>query len=387
MASDADPETPANELIKLLVEQATEHVLILLDTRGVITHWLGAAETIFGYRAIEVVGKRHSVLFTPEDVEQGAPDKELAIANAGAPAEDDRWMQRKDGVRFWATGVLQALRSAQGQAIGYSKVLRNRTDLKGRLEHLEREVESLQAAEQRKNVFISTLAHELRSPLSSLVTAAEILKLNLQETEDAAFAMAVVQRQLDAMRRLIDDLLDITRLSVGKVKLEFKDVSLSDVLKAAVEVCRPLIDDRTHNLHLIMGQQPVIVRADSVRLQQVFVNLIQNAGKYTQYGGDIWIKLLLDGQEAVVKVEDTGVGISPELLPRIFDLFTQAEFADRSKEGLGIGLSVVKDITRLHGGSVTVRSDGVGKGSEFSVRLPLSGPKAKRPDRPAGDDR
>jgi two-component system CheB/CheR fusion protein len=371
------------DLVQLLLEQATEHALIMLDKRGRIVHWLGGAETIFGYAASEVAGKHHSMLFGPEDVVQGAPEKELTIADSGAPAEDDRWMRRKDGVRFWATGVLQAIRSADGAIIGYGKVLRNRTDLRARLEYLENEVEGLRAAEHRKNGFISTLAHELRNPLSSLVVAVEILQRNLQDSEDVAFAVAVVQRQVDMLRRLVDDLLDITRLSVGKVKLELIEVSLDGILKAAVETCRPFIDDRTHELHLIMGKQPVTVRADAMRLQQVFVNLIQNAVKFTEYGGDIWVKLLLDGKEAVVKVEDTGIGISPELLPRIFDLFTQDEFSGgRGKGGLGIGLSVVRDITRLHGGSVTVRSDGVGKGSEFTVRLPLAGPDADRPDSP-----
>jgi PAS domain S-box-containing protein len=376
------PNTALDESLWLLLEQTTEHALIILDPQGTILHWLGGAETVFGYSAAEVVGRHFRMLFSPEDVAQGAPEKELVIADSGAPAEDDRWMRRKDGGRFWATGVLQAIR-CDGEVIAYGKMLRNRTDLRSRLEQLEKEVEGLKATEQRKNGFISTLAHELRNPLSSLAMAAEILRCSVHESEDAAFAMGALERQLDAMRRMVDDLLDITRLSIGRVKLDLEEVCLDEILNAAVETCRPLIDDRTHELHLILGEQPVTVRADAVRLQQVFVNLIQNAAKYTQYGGNIWVKLLLDGREAVVKVEDTGIGISPELLPRIFDLFTQAEFTGRrDKEGLGIGLSVVRDITRLHGGAVTVRSDGVGKGSEFTVRLPLAGPGAKRPDSP-----
>lgn len=278
------------------------------------------------------------------------------------------------------------MRSSDGAVIGYGKVLRNRTDLKGQIESLENEIRTLKHAEERKNSFISTLAHELRSPLSSLTSAAELLKFELRNTQDAAFAMSVVQRQIDSMRRLVDDLLDITRISVGKIKLDVREVALGEILKAAIETCRPLIDDRTHELHLILGKEPVIVPADAARLQQVFVNLIQNAAKYTEYGGNIWVKQLVEGREAVVKVEDTGIGISADLLPRIFDMFTQAEFAmDGGAEGLGIGLSVVRDITRLHGGTVTVRSDGIGKGSEFTVRLPLAGESAKRPDSPVVD--
>ncbi|HEX6962518.1 MAG TPA: PAS domain-containing sensor histidine kinase [Lacipirellula sp.] len=374
-----------DELLQMLEQQATEYALMILDPEGRIIHWLAGAETIFGYAASEVIGQQHSMLFASEDIEQGAPQKELAIADSGSPAEDDRWMRRKDGLRFWANGVLQAMRSPEGAIIGYGKMLRNRTDLKGHIESLENEIRTLKHADERKNGFISTLAHELRNPLSSLTNAAELLKAELRDTQDAAFAMAIILRQMDAMRRLVDDLLDITRISTGKVKLELRDMALEDVLKAAVETCRPLIDDRTHELHLILGKEPVIVRADPARLQQVFVNLIQNAAKYTEYGGIIWVKLLVEGREAVVKIEDTGIGISPELLPRIFDMFTQAEFAERESGGLGIGLSVVRDITRLHGGAVTVRSDGIGKGSEFTVRLPLAGTSAKRPDSPARD--
>jgi two-component system CheB/CheR fusion protein len=270
------------------------------------------------------------MLFSPEDVEARAPDKELEIALSGAPAEDDRWMLRKDRQRFWATGILQAIRDSDGAILGFGKVLRNRTDLKGQLESLENEVRSLRRAEKRKNNFISTLSHELRNPLASLFTAVELLtKASDAADDEASFALSVIKRQVDAMRRLVDDLLDITRVSAGKVKLELSELSLVDVVKAAVEACRPMIDERTHNIHMILGDRPVIVNADRGRLEQVFVNLIQNAAKYTEYGGDIWVKLILEGQEAVVKVEDNGIGISPELLPRIFDLFTQAEFTGR----------------------------------------------------------
>jgi PAS domain S-box-containing protein len=373
-----------DEVLRLFLDQATEHALIVLDRGGIIVQWLAGAQTVFGYSADEVIGRRHSRLFTPEDVEAGAPEKELAIADTGTPAEDDRWMLRKDGLRFWATGILQAIRAADGAVIGYGKVLRNRTDLKGQLESLENEVRKLNRADERKNRFISTLSHELRNPLSSLVTAVELLDIASSDPEDDAnFALAIIRRQVDAMRRLVDDLLDITRVSAGKVKLELREKSLVEIVKAAADACRPLLTERTHNFHLILGEQPVIVRADAVRLEQVFVNLIQNAAKYTEYSGTIWVKLIVEGQEAVVKVEDTGIGISADLLPQIFDLFTQAEFAaGAATEGLGIGLSVVRDIVQLHGGTVTVRSDGVGKGSEFSVRLPLAGPDNLRPDSP-----
>jgi PAS domain S-box-containing protein len=368
-------------LLSLLLTQPSEHALIILDPQGTIVHWLAGAENVFGYSAEEVIAKPHVILFTPEDVEADAPMKELEIADAGSPAEDDRWMLRKDGVRFWATGVLQAIKSPSHKKLGYFKVLRNRTDLKGQIEKLENDVAALQEANRRKNSFISTLAHELRNPLSSLALAMELVRPELPTTDETSFALSSFDRQMEAMLRLVEDLLEVTRVHTGKVQLALEDVSLTEILKGAAETCCPHVGERTHELHLILGRQPVFIRGDAVRLRQVFVNLIENAAKYTEFGGQIWVKLLLEGAEAVVKVEDTGIGISPDVLPQIFDLFTQGEF-DRTREntGLGIGLSVVQDITRLHGGTVQVRSDGIGKGSEFTVRLPLSGPDGGRPD-------
>lgn len=373
-----------DELLRLLVEQADEHALVILDPEGTIVGWLAGAESIFGYTADEVLGRRHDILFTPEDRAAGAADMELKIVRSGRPAEDDRWMQRKDGVRFWATGVLQGI-MCDGRLAGFGKVLRNRTDLRAHLEGLEQEAEHLRSGDQRKNAFISTLSHELRNPLGSIATAAEVLRRHLPAGEDAAFAMEVIGRQVEAMRRLVDDLLDVTRISTGKLKLELTLASLGDILSAAAETCRPAIENDSRHFKLLMTDAHVPVMADSQRLQQVFVNLIENSVKYTKPGGSVWVKALVEGQEAVVKVEDDGLGIAPEVLPRIFDLFTQAELAEeRPRAGLGIGLSVVKDITQLHGGSVQVRSDGVGKGSEFIVRLPLAGPMADRPNTPGG---
>lgn len=331
-----------------------------------------------------VLGEHFVILFTPEDVAEGAPEKECEIARAGAPAEDDRWMQRRDGSRFWATGVMHSISDSNGRLIGFSKILRNRTDLKGQIEAQKREIRRLQASDERKNQFITTLAHELRNPISSLGIAAEILKHNPDDQESRDFAIGAIERQAEFSRRLIEDLIDLTRLQRGKLRLNLKPLDLREVIQSAADCCRPLVDQKRHSLHLILGPGPVVVHADPDRLQQVFVNLIQNAAKYTYDEGDIWVKLLLDGREVTVKVEDNGRGISSDVLPRIFDLFTQAEFAEEyAPGGLGIGLSVVKDLVRLHGGSVQVRSDGEGKGSEFFVRLPLAGAQDARPDDPS----
>ena len=290
--------------------------------------------------------------------------------------------------RIRANGVLYSLNDADGRQIGYSKVLRNRTDLKGQLESQKREILQLQAGEERKNKFITTLVHELRNPLSALSMAAEILKLSPDDPESRTFAVSAIERQVGFSRRLIDDLLDLTRLQKGKLRLNLVSLDLRTVVEQSSEVVKELINSKRQSLHLILGDAPVTVLADADRLQQVFVNLIQNAAKYTQEMGDIWVKLLLEGQEAAVKVEDNGIGISPEVLPGIFDLFAQAESSEEfSRGGLGVGLSVVKELVDLHGGSVQVRSDGLGRGSDFVVRLPLIGVDASRPDDPGGNRR
>jgi two-component system CheB/CheR fusion protein len=368
-------------LLDILLANATEHALLLLDTKGRITAWLAGSEIVFGYSAAEVLGQPFSMLFTPEDAAKGVALGELEIAKHGAPAENDRWMLRKDGVRFWATGVLQALRD-KGELLGFGKILRNRTDLKGMLEALENKIEQLQTDKQRRDNFVGVLGHELRGPLQSMYVAADILKPLAKDHEDGRFAIDVLRRQCDAINRLVEDLLDVTRLRTGKLKLELADIALADVLRMAVDACRPNLMEPV-DFHLIVASEPLVVHADGVRLQQVFVNLIENAAKSVPDGGSIWVKMFAESREAVVKIEDTGVGISPELLPKIFDLFAQAESQpSKAADGLGIGLSVVKEIVALHAGSVQVRSDGIGKGSEFVVRLPLSGGDHERPDSP-----
>lgn len=375
-----------DQFLRLWWDQAREHALIMIDPKGDVVAWGGEAENLFGYKADEIIGQSCALLFTPEDVEAGAPVKERQIADTGAPAEDDRWMRRQDGSRFWATGILHSLRDEHGELLAYSKLLRDRTDLKGQLEGFKREVRKLRGADERKNRFITTLAHELRNPLSSLGMAAEILAMNPDDAESRGFAIHAIKRQVEFSARLIEDLLDLTRIQKGKLRLNLVLVNVIDVIEDAVRAVRASALQKRQSLHMILDGNPVTVMADADRLQQVFVNLIQNAVKYTPEEGGIWVKLLLDGKEAAIKIEDNGIGISADLLPKIFDLFAQAETSEEySAGGLGIGLSVVKDLVRLHGGSVQVRSDGVGRGSEFTVRLPLAGESESRPDDPRRD--
>jgi PAS domain S-box-containing protein len=361
-------------LLRLLAEQTREHAIIILDTESRIQWWNGGAERIFGITTEEAIGQPLSRLFPADQVAIGAPELEIAVARTDSPAEDDRWLVRKDGSTFWAIGVLTALRDERGELVGFGKVLRNRTDLREQVETLRNQVGALELSHRHKDEFLSMLSHELRNPLAPLTNAVYLIRRTVPATPDLEGSLRVIERQVASLQRLVDDLLDLSRIGAGKVALKKERLAIQDVLRRAVDSTSALVRQRRHRLDLLAPSVPMFVSGDPDRLEQVFVNLINNAAKYTPEGGRIWVKATTEGDEAVVHIEDTGVGIPHDLLPRIFELFTQVESSRRhSQGGLGIGLSLVKNLVTLHGGSVQVRSDNPGEGSDFVVRLPLLG--------------
>jgi two-component system CheB/CheR fusion protein len=363
--------TAVEQLLRLLAEQSKEHAFILLDADGRVTWWSPGATHLFDRDAEEMVGQSLTRLFTPEDVEKGIPEQELAIAREVGKAEDDRWQLRADGSRLWVTGMSVALRDENDNLLGFAKIVRNRTDLKEQLEALRNEVKTLTSRDEQKNIFVATLSHELRNPLTPLSSAVQLLRKTAPTTAALEYLIKLIERQVDFIQRLVDDLLDVTRITTGKIRLNKKTVALHEIIHRAVEAIQPLIEERDQNLQVLLPPIPIEFVADPDRLHQVFVNLMTNAAKFTPHEQTIWVKGTIEGEEVVVHVEDTGVGIPPAMLAGIFDLFTQVE-TPLSHGGLGIGLSLVRNLVTLHGGSVQVRSDGVGKGSDFSVRLPLN---------------
>jgi PAS domain S-box-containing protein len=233
---------------------------------------------------------------------------------------------------------------------------------------------ALREADRRKDEFLAMLAHELRNPLAPILSAVEVLeRLDPRQTEQAAKSRAIVARQVQHMKRLLDDLLDISRVSQGKIQLNKAPVELGSLLLQAVEISRPVLAEKRHMLSLALAPEPLALQADPTRLVQVFANLLNNAAKYTDSGGHIALAVSTEGDEAVVCVRDDGMGMSPELLARAFDLFVQeTRSLDRSQGGLGVGLTMVRTLVKMHGGSVSAASDGPGRGSEFVVRLPLA---------------
>jgi signal transduction histidine kinase/CheY-like chemotaxis protein len=239
---------------------------------------------------------------------------------------------------------------------------------------LQQRAEELAAAGRRKDEFLAMLAHELRNPLAPIQNAALLQRLCGDNMDVLQRQREVIERQVQHLSRLVDDLLDVSRITRGMIDLRKEPVELRWAVEQAVEATRPLIEEHGHELRLSLLPEPLSLDADPARLQQILVNLLQNAAKYMEHGGQIWLTVEREHEAVVLCVRDTGVGIAADLLPHVFDLFTQADRSlDRSQGGLGIGLTMVQRLTELHGGTVAAFSAGLGLGSEFVVRLPLAG--------------
>jgi CheY-like chemotaxis protein len=236
---------------------------------------------------------------------------------------------------------------------------------------MQEQAATLADLHRRKDEFLAMLSHELRNPLAPIISATQFLGLQKNEGTQQRKARSIIERQVDQMTRLIEDLLEVSRITTGKLYLQLEPISLDRIVQRAIETVRSLIDKHRHELTVSPSRQPIWVHADATRLEQVVVNLLTNAAKYTADGGQIRLSVEQEGGEAVLRVRDTGVGIAQELLPHIFDLFTQAERSlDRSQGGLGIGLCLVQRLVEMHGGRVEISSV-LGKGSEFVVYLPV----------------
>jgi len=355
----------SEERFRLLIEGVQDYAIYMLDPNGNVASWNVGAERIEGYRAEEIIGRHFSVFYPPDAVAQGRPDWQLRTALEQGRAEDEGWRARKDGTKYWANAVITALKDKDGTLRGFAKIVRDMTE--------RRKIEALQRADRQKNEFLALLAHELRNPLAPIRNALYIMGQPEASAANATRAREIAERQVQHMSRLLDDLIDVARVSRGSMELrkELLDVDLA--VASAVEAVRPLIQDQRHQLTVAVPPRTLWVDADPARLEQVLINLLTNAVKYTDPGGHIWITAEAEGAEVVLRVRDSGIGIDPLMLPRIFELFVQAERRmDRSVGGVGIGLSLVKKLVELHGGTVQAFSAGLGKGTELVVRLPAA---------------
>ncbi len=270
-----------------------------------------------------------------------------------------------DGTERMVDLIILPIKDSSGRVIFLAPTGTDITDRK-------RAEEALKDANRRKDEFLATLAHELRNPLAPLRNGLQIIRLASGDQATVELAGAMMERQLEQLVHLVDDLLDLSRISLGMIVLRKEHIELAKVVQQAVETSRPLVDSRAHKLFVYQSPEPILVNADKTRLTQVIANLLNNAAKYTECGGQITLKAVRHGSEAVLSVRDNGAGIPAHMLPKIFDMFTQVDRSlERSQGGLGIGLSLVKGLIEQHGGSVEARSDGHGTGSEFIIRLPV----------------
>ena len=354
----------SEERFRLLVEAVRDYAIFMLDTDGRVVSWNAGAERIKGYAAHEIIGKHFSV-FYPEDARRKKwPEQELALAREHGRFEDEGPRLRKDGTTFWANVVIAVVSVRDGTLRGFAKVTRDLTDL--------RRVEALEDASRKTNEFLAMLAHELRNPLAPMANALKLLARVPTSDPTELWVREVLERQTGQMSRLVDDLLDVSRVTRSAMVLDRKPLDARKSLRNALDAARQWIEEGRHRLTLAIADERLDVDGDEVRLNQVFQNLLHNAAKYTPQGGEIRVTARRKGDEAVISVRDSGVGMTPELIESAFQIFKQgSQSLDRPHGGLGVGLSLVQRLVHLHGGSVQARSEGPGKGAEFIVRLPL----------------
>src|SRR5262245_30620909 len=332
---------------------------VAYDRNWVMTYINGAGETMLGRKRADVVGKTWHEAF-PHAVGNPVDAMYQRVMHERRPERMEyfyphygRWMEIAAApVRSGGVGV-------------YFRDISDRV----------RALEALREADRRKDEFLAVLAHELRNPLSPIRNGVQLLRLGDGVSDLRGQTLDMIDRQAGHLVRLVDDLLDVSRITSGKMALQKTALELSTVVASAVETCRPAIDAARHSLVLDLPAESLLVHVDFVRLAQVVSNLLSNAARYTVAGGRIELKVRREARDAVISVADNGIGIAPEILPRVFDMFMQGGHHPRGRQsGLGIGLALARNLVELHGGTIEAKSDGVDRGAQFIVRLPVLAP-------------
>ena len=384
-ATQRGVDAEAAALLAAIVS-SSDDAIVSKTLDGVITSWNAGAERLFGYSPAEAIGQSMTLIIPTE--RRAEENDILQRIRRGERVEHFETVRvAKNGQRLDVSLTISPLRDQHGRVIGASNVGRDISARKRAAkeaqaaqklltesrDELQRVNAELSEADRRKDEFLAVLAHELRNPLAPIRNAVHYLGLKASPDPALRNARDIIDRQVKHLVRLVDDLLDISRISSGKIGLRKERVSLALIVTNAVEASRPAIESENHQLTVTLPAEPVYLDADLTRLAQVLQNLLNNAAKYTAPGGKIGLHAEFDGHSVAIRVVDTGIGIPREMLPRVFDLFTQVDRSiERSSGGLGIGLTLVQRLVELHGGTVEARSEGPDKGSEFVVRLPAS---------------
>jgi len=367
---------PAQERAPEVLQSVVDHVIdgvITIDEHGVIRSFNPAAEKIFGYPSASVLGKNVNMLM-PEPyssehdgyIARYFRTGEAKIIGIGREVVG----QRSDGSTFpMDLAVSEFLMNDRPFFTG---IIRDITERKLLEKELHRRLSELAKTDRLKDEFLAMLAHELRNPIAAIMSAVQLAGV-LHDKEQSELSLEIINRQVQHLARLIDDLLDVSRITRGKINLQKQTVNLASIVESSVASVRTLIDERKHELVISMPAEPLWLEADPTRLEQILSNLLNNAAKYTENGGRITLSAVREEREIVIRVRDTGIGMSPEMLPRMFELFAQGDRSlARSEGGLGLGLTLARSLTEIHGGNLSATSEGPGKGTEFVVRLPAA---------------
>jgi PAS domain S-box-containing protein len=369
---------------RLLVDALKDYAVITLDQAGRIRTWNSAAERILGFVAHDVVGKSAKVFFGEEDRDRNVFEQELETARREGSVSDDRWLWRKDGRSFFASGVTTAIRSENHELIGYSKIIRDVTEEHMAADALRVAKEQAETANRAKDHFLAVLSHELRTPLTPIVAAVRLLEMRKGLPPETQPTLELIRRNVELEARLIDDLLDLTSIARGKLSLNFANVVLETLLVSALDMSESDLRGKGLRLETTFDAPSTLVFGDAARLQQIVWNLMKNAVKFTPAGGRIDVRTWNpDSSTIAISVTDTGIGISADALPRIFSAFEQADDSiTRAFGGLGLGLAIASTLAQKHGGTLTAQSDGRDQGARFTLTLPLVKVQAADPASP-----
>ena len=398
----------SEEVFRLLVESVRDYAIFMLDADGNIATWNAGARRIKGYEAHEIIGRHFSTFYTEEDLRNDKPGMELRVARERGSVEDEGWRVRKDGSRFWANVVITAVFDAHHELRGFAKVTRDITERKHaeeiRQSLLEQREARLHAEEERrqaeasfrvaqesnraKDEFLMTLSHELRTPMTAVLGWARLLPTMSPDDPMFQEAVASIGRSAQLQARLIDDVLDVSRIISGKLRLSRDTIDVEQLVRASVDGVRPMADAREVTMTTSCAPNVGALVADQTRLQQVIWNLLTNAVKFTPKGGSVDVAVRRTSSHVQIVVKDTGEGIEPNFLAHVFEPFRQAESPrTRVHGGLGLGLSIVHYLVEAHGGTVSAESEGRGRGATFTVTLPVAASIPERADARSGGER
>jgi hypothetical protein len=398
MLAQADMKR-SEERLRLLIAAVKDYAIFILDPTGHISTWNPGAERLKGYSPQEIIGRHFSTFYSEEDVRSGKCEMELEQAQRVGRFEDEGWRIRKDGTQFWANVIITPIYDPSGALLGFAKVTRDLSERKAReaakvelaraeearriaeenqgralaiAENLRRARDSAEEAARLKDDFLATVSHELRTPLNAILGWSRMLHAGTVRPEKVQHALDAIVRNATSQSQIIDDLLDMSRIIAGKLRLDVEIVDINEIAAAAIDVVRPSADIKGIDIRFLADPEAGPIQADAGRLQQVLWNLLSNAVKFTPKGGRVDVTVRRLDSQLEIQVADTGQGIAPAFLPHVFDRFSQEESSNaRRAGGLGLGLAIVKHLVDLHAGSVTVRSDGEGRGTSFVIRLPL----------------